>query len=164
MKKLNISQQSSLLSGHFIKQFLVMAFVLSFLTACSSSGIKGMVEPPKVQVHKVEFGNFNLSGGTATFVLDIQNPNRFPIPLAGFDYGLSLNGVKVARGNKEHKVTIKSGESQKVSVPLTLSFTNMANMLPGLLRNRSLNYDLDGSVHLPWFNIPFQRTGSTNIR
>ncbi len=144
--------------------FLLASFLTVFLSSCSSSGIKGVVEPPKVQVHKVEMGRFNLSGGTATFILNIQNPNRFPIPLAGFDYGLSLNGVKVADGNKEHKVTIGAGQSQKVSVPLTLSFTNMMNMLPGLLRNRNLNYQLDGSVHLPWFNIPFQRSGSANIR
>jgi LEA14-like dessication related protein len=105
-----------------------------------------------------------LTGGTATFVLDIQNPNKFPIPLAGFDYGLSLNGVPVARGNKEQRVTIGAGSSQKITVPLTLSFSNMMNMIPGLLRNKQLNYGLDGSVHLPWFNIPFQRSGSANIR
>jgi len=141
-----------------------MFFVFSvFLTACSSSGIKGLVEPPKVQVHKVQMGQFNLSGGTATFVLDIQNPNSFPIPLSGFDYGLSLNGVQVAKGNKEKKVTIKAGASEKVEVPLTLSFGNMMNMLPGLLRSRQLNYQLDGSVHLPWFNIPFKRNGTTSL-
>ncbi len=134
------------------------------LAGCGSAGIKGVVEPPRVQVHKVEMGKFNLSGGTAIFVLDIQNPNKFPIPLAGFDYGLSLNGVPVARGNKEKRVTIGAGSSQKVTVPLTLSFSNMMNMIPGLLRDKHLNYSLDGSVHLPWFNIPFQRSGSTSIR
>jgi len=144
-------------------QFLLFLLFL-LLSACSSSGIKGVVEPPVVQVHKVEMGHFNLSGGTATFVLDIQNPNRFPIPLAGFDYALSLNGVAVAQGNKAHKVTIKAGESQKIRVPLTLSFSNMVNMLPGVLRSRQLNYQLDGSVHLPWFNIPFQRAGSTQLQ
>ncbi|MEE9310567.1 MAG: LEA type 2 family protein [Cocleimonas sp.] len=139
-------------------------FLLFTLAGCSSAGIKGVVEPPSIQVHTVKMGNFNLSGGTATFVLNIKNPNKFPIPLAGFDYGLSLNGVAVARGTKEQRVTIRAGESQKVTVPLTLSFTNMMNMIPGLLRDKSLNYALDGSVHLPWFNIPFQRSGSANLR
>ena len=147
-----------------IKLAFAFSFFLIFLSACSSAGIKGLVEPPKVQVHKLEMGSLNLSGGTATIILNIQNPNKFPIPLAGFDYGLSLNGVQVARGDKEHKVTIKSGEAQKVSVPITLSFSNMLNMIPGLMRSRELDYSLDGSVHLPWFNIPFQRTGKTTLR
>ena len=143
---------------------LVLSFLATFLSACSSAGIKGLVEPPKVQVHKLEMGSLSLSGGSATIILNIQNPNKFPIPLAGFDYGLSLNGVQVAKGDKEHKVTIKSGETQKVSVPITLSFSNMLNMIPGLMRSSELDYSLDGSVHLPWFNIPFQRAGKTALR
>lgn len=143
--------------------FLRVLLLSLFLSACSSNGIKGVVEPPKVQVHKVKMGKFNLSGGTAIFVLDIYNPNQFPIPLAGFDYGLSLNGVQVAQGNKEHRATIQGGRNQKVEVPLTLSFGNMMNMLPGLLRSRRLNYQLGGSVHLPWFNIPFNRAGTTTL-
>ena len=146
------------------KIFIMLAFIVSLLSACSSAGIKGLVEPPKVQVHKLEMGSLNLSGGSATIILNIQNPNKFPIPLAGFDYGLSLNGVQVAKGDKEHKVTIKSGETQKVSVPITLSFSNMLNMIPSLLRSKDLDYSLDGSVHLPWFNIPFKRAGKTTLR
>lgn len=144
--------------------FFVFFVVLFLLSSCSSEGIKGVVEPPRIQVHKVELGNFNLQGGSATFVLDIQNPNRFPIPLSGFDYGLKLNGVEVAKGVKENRVTIRSGESHKLFVPLQLSFTNMINMLPGLIKQRQLQYSLGGSVHLPWFNIPFQRAGSANLR
>lgn len=139
-------------------------FILMLLSACSSGGIKGLVEPPKVQVHKVEMGNISLSGGSATFVLDIQNPNRFSIPLSVIDYGLSLNGVRVAQGEREQRVSIKGGQSQKVEIPLQLSFSNMINMLPGLMRDRRLNYELGGSVHLPWFNIPFQRAGSTTLQ
>ena len=138
--------------------------LLLMLSGCSSTGIKGVVEPPVVKVHKVEMGSFNLSGGNATFILNIQNPNRFPIPLAGFDYGLSLNGTAVARGNKKQRVTIPAGGSQKVTVPLSLSFTNMMSLIPGLLRNRNVNYQLDGSVHLPWFNIPFKRNGNAKLR
>ncbi len=144
--------------------FYIIFILFFFLSACSSGGIKGVVEPPKIQVHKVELGNFNLSGGSAIFVLNIQNPNRFPIPLSGFDYGLKLNGVQVAQGNREQRVTIRSGESHKLEVPLQLSFTNMINMLPSVLRSRQIDYSLGGSVHLPWFNIPFQRVGSANIR
>lgn len=141
---------------------LPLMFVLSMLSSCTD-GIKGVVERPKIQVHKVEMGNFGFSGGTATIILDIQNPNRFDIPLTGFDYGLKLNGVEVAKANKEHKTKIRAGESQKVSVPVNLSFANMMNMIPGLLRDRQVKYDLGGSVHLPWFNIPFNKTGISSI-
>jgi len=154
MKILNKMKKTALI--------LPLIFVLSMLSSCTE-GIKGVVERPNIQVHKVAMGGFNLSGGTATIILDIQNPNRFSIPLTGFDYGLSLNGVEVAKANKEHKTSIGAGESQKVSVPVDLSFANMMNMAPGLLRDRQVKYDLGGSVHLPWFNIPFNRSGVSSI-
>ncbi len=56
----------------------------------------------------------------------------------GLDYGLRLNGVQVAQGVKEQRVNIGAKQSQKLEIPLQLSFSNMVNMLPGLLRNRSL--------------------------
>ena len=142
--------------------FLLFFFCLA-LSACSSSGIKGLAETPTVQVHKVEMGNFNLSGGSAVFVLNITNPNSFPIPLTGFDYGLQLNGVEVANGIKEQRVTIGANQSQKLEVPLTLSFTNMLNMLPNLLRTRKVNYTLGGRMHFPWIKIPFQRAGTAAL-
>ena len=142
--------------------FLIL-FLSIWLSACSSAGIKGISETPTVQVHKVEMGNFNLSGGSAVFVLNITNPNSFPIPLTGFDYGLRLNGIEVANGIKEQRVTIGAKQSQKLEVPLSLSFSNMLNMLPNLLRTRKVDYTLGGSLHFPWIKIPFQRTGAAAI-
>ncbi len=161
-----INTRSTLMRTRVGSSFLLISVLLLLLslTSCSSSGIKGVVEPPKIQVHKVEMGSFNLSGGNATFILDITNPNRFSIPLNGFNYGLKLNGVEVAKGVKEHKVTIRGGQSYKMAIPLSFSFTNMVQMLPDLLRSRKLNYDVGGSVHLPWFNIPFNRSGSANLK
>jgi len=163
MKKSHPPTYSKFYNQFLFAKLSVVLFAM-FLSACSSNGIKGLVEQPTIQVHKVQMGNFNLSGGSATFVLDIQNPNSFAIPLSGLDYGLRLNGVQVAQGVKEQRVTIGAKQSQKLEIPLHFSFSNMATMLPGLLRNRSLNYDLDGSVHLPWFKIPFNRAGSTIIQ
>lgn len=142
--------------------FLIL-FLSLWLSACSTGGIKGIAETPTVQVHKVEMGNFNLNGGSAIFVLNISNPNSFPIPLTGFNYGLNLNGIEVANGVKEQRITIGAKQSQKLEVPLSLSFTNMLNMLPNLLSTRQANYSLGGSLHFPWIKIPFQRAGTTNI-
>ena len=163
-KILNMNLKIQLLRQRLIHPptFLIL-FLSIWLSSCSSGGIKGIAETPTVQVHKVEMGNFNLSGGTAVFVLNITNPNSFPIPLTGFDYGLRLNGIEVANGIKEQRVTIGAKQSQKLEVPLSLSFSNMLNMLPNLLRTRKVDYTLGGSLHFPWIKIPFQRTGAAAI-
>jgi LEA14-like dessication related protein len=108
-------------------------------------------------------GKLTLSGGSAKFFLKIDNPNRFPIPLSGFDYALRLNGVEVANGTKEKRVTIASGGSDVIAIPLVFSFTNMMSLLPNVLKSRNLKYDLKGSIHFPWFKLPFSRSGGTSL-
>ena len=146
-----------------IKKILMIVGVMALLSACASNGIKGVVERPEVSVEKVEMGKLSFSGGSAMFTVNIRNPNRFPIPLSGFDYGLRLNGIEVANGSREERVTIAAGESRSLEVPLVFSFTNMINLLPNLLSSRSLQYDLAGSIHFPWFNLPFNRSGGTSL-
>ncbi len=146
-----------------IKKIITIIALMTLLSGCSSTGIKDLVERPKVSIENVKMGKLSLSGGSARFLLKIENPNRFPIPLQGFDYGLRLNGVEVANGTREKKVTIGGGESQIVEVPLVFSFTNMVSLLPNLLSSGSLKYDLKGSIHFPWFNLPFSRSGGTSL-
>ncbi len=141
---------------------MIIALTTS-LAGCTSNGVKGLIERPTVSIENVQMGKLTLAGGSAKFSLKIQNPNSFPIPLSGFDYGLRLNGVEVANGNREHKVTIAGGEAKIVEIPMVFSFTNMMSLLPNLLNNRSLKYDLAGSIHFPWFNLPFSRSGGTSL-
>lgn len=148
-----------------ITPILILFVHLFFITACSTgAGIKGIAEPPTVSVQNVQMQRLNWQGGEANFTLNVSNPNAFPLPLSGFDYGLKLNGVAVANGDRQQSITIPGRESTQVSVPLKLSFVNIASMLPGLIRQGTMQYELMGSVHLPWFKIPFTRSGTTNLR
>ena len=146
-----------------IKKILIMIGIITLLSACTGAGIKGVVERPEVSVKNVKMGKLSMSGGSAKFFINIKNPNRFPIPLSGFDYSLRLNGIEVANGTREQNVTINAGESRVVEVPLIFSFTNMLTMLPNLLNSKALKYDINGSIHFPWFNLPFNRSGGTSL-
>ena len=146
-----------------LKKIIAIITSIMLFVGCSSNGVKGLVERPKVSIEKVEMGKLTLAGGSANFLLKIENPNAFSIPLSGFNYGLRLNGVEVANGNREQKVTIQAGGSKLVEVPIIFSFSNMISLLPNLINNRSLKYDLAGSIHFPWFNLPFSRSGGTSL-
>ncbi len=140
----------------------IIALITLFI-GCSSNGVKGLVERPKVSIEKVKMGKLTLAGGSANFLLKIENPNGFSIPLSGFDYGLRLNGVEVANGNREQKVIIQAGGAKRVEIPIIFSFSNMISLLPNLISSRDLKYDLAGSIHFPWFNLPFSRSGGTSL-
>jgi len=145
---------------------LIIVFGLFSITACSSSGggIKGVAEPPQVSVKNVQFERLNWQGGDANFTILITNPNAFPLPLTGFDYALSINNIEIANGNRKQSIHVPARQSQEVQVPLKVSFVNIARMLPGLFGQGTMQYQLAGSAHLPWLNIPFSRSGSTNLR
>lgn len=144
--------------------FLLISFFL--LTACSSIGIgiKGIAEPPGVSVQNVSFERFTWQGGEALFTLKLNNPNAFSLPLTGVEYSLALNGVEVGKGSREQPMKIPARQSRMVQFPLRLSFVNMASVLPGLIQQGTMQYQLRGAVHLPLFNIPFTRSGSTRLR
>ena len=143
--------------------FIVSVFSFS---GCSSNslGIKGIAEPPRVTVQDVRFENFTWQGGNAMFTLNVSNPNAFGLPLSGIDYSLSLNGVEVGKGASQQSLQIPAQQSRSVQFPLRLSFVNMATVLPGLVRQGTMQYQLRGSVQLPLFNIPFTRSGNTRLR
>jgi len=128
------------------------------------AGIKGIAEPPGVSVQDVSFERFTWQGGEAVFTLQLSNPNAFALPLTGVDYALLLNGVEVGKGSRDQSMQIPPKQSRSVQFPLRLSFVNMASMLPGLMRQGTIQYQLRGNVHLPLFNIPFSRSGSTRLR
>jgi len=149
-----------------ITTILIFVFSLFSISACgpNGAGIKGVAEPPRVSVRDVSFERFTWQGGEAIFTLDLSNPNAFPLPLTGVDYSLLLNGVQVGMGSREQSLQIPARQSRMVQFPLRLSFVNMASVLPGLMRQGNMNYQLRGSVHLPLFKIPFTRSGSTRLR
>lgn len=149
-----------------ITSIIIFVASLFFLNACSSTGagIKGIAEPPSVSVQNVSFERFTWQGGEAIFTLNLSNPNAFPLPLTGVDYTLALNGVEVGKGSRDQSLQIPAKQSRSVQFPLRLSFVNMASLLPGLMRQGTMQYQLRGSVHLPLFNIPFTRSGSTRLR
>lgn len=139
------------------KLFLILALTLG-LTACSN-GIKGVVEPPEISVYGVRLGEFSLTQGGVVLALRVKNPNAFSIPLRGLDYGLSLNNVQVASGNVEKNLTITGGEDRIIEVPVNFSLATLLKSVPNIVSTRKFTYDLNGTTHFPYLNIPFQRVG-----
>ena len=138
--------------------FITLLFSLTTLTSCSS-GIKGVVEPPKISVYGVRMGNLSFTEGNMIIALRVKNPNAFSIPLRGMDYGLSINNIKIASGNVQKNLTISGHEDRIIEIPVTFKPTILIQAVPDLIRSRQLTYDLSGSTQFPLLTIPFKRVG-----
>ncbi|UJS23389.1 LEA type 2 family protein [Thiothrix winogradskyi] len=145
-----------------LKRMLPLLFTSLLLSACS--GVPGVVEQPKISIQNVSLQEISLSQGTAIVTLNVANPNAFPIPLKGIQYGLSLNGRQVASGDQAQEMSIGARQEVPVNIPVRLDFMQLLQLAPEALQTRSLRYDLSGAVKLPFISVPFQRQGGVGVR
>jgi LEA14-like dessication related protein len=145
-----------------LKRMSVLFSTALLLQACAS-GIPGVIEQPKISIQNISLQDISLTQGTAIVTLNVANPNAFPIPLQGIQYGLSLNGRQVASGDQVQNMNIGARQEVPINIPVKLNFSELMRLAPEALRSRSVQYDLSGAVRLPFINVPFQRQGGVGV-
>lgn len=146
-----------------LKPILTLISITFFLTACSG-GVPGVIEQPKISIQNIAVQDISLTQGTAVVTINVANPNAFPIPLQGIEYGLRLNGHPVASGDQTQTVSLGARQEVPVTIPIKLDFVQLLQLAPEAMRSRSLHYDLTGAVKLPFIKVPFQRQGGVGVQ
>ena len=141
---------------------LFFTFLLLQLTACSS-GIKGIAEMPQVSVEGVSMRNLSLTEATAVFTLNVFNPNPYPLKANGMDYRMKLNGIEVANGLHNKEILLAKGEKRRLKLPIKLKVSQLFDLVPTFFRERKMAYEVDGSVHMPLFKVPFSKKGGVGL-
>ena len=144
-----------------IHQLLLSLCLLWVLTGCLS--VPGVVETPKISVQDVALQNISLQQGTALIRLNVSNPNAFPLPLRGVQYGLRVNGRQVASGQHAQQRNINARESMAIDIPVQMNLMEMVSLIPSIMQQRQLQYELNGQVDLPFIGIPFSKRGGAGI-
>ena len=146
------------------KTFNTLWLLLSTLFIVSCANVPGVIEPPKIAIQNVAIQNISLRQSSALIRLNLTNPNAFPLPLRGIDYQLRLNNRPVAGGRQVQTQNIGANQTVVITVPITLQLGEVLRLVPDVLRNGQVQYDLQGQVNLPFIGIPFNRKGITGIR
>ncbi len=144
-----------------LKRISILFSSALLMQACSS--VPGVVEKPTVSVQNISLQQLSLTQGTAVVTLNVTNPNSFPLPLKGIEYGVTLNGHRVASGDQVQEQTIGAGQQVPVNIPVKLDFVELVKLAPVALHERKLQYDLSGAVRLPFIKVPFQRQGGIGV-
>lgn len=145
-----------------LRRISILFSTALLLQACAS-GVPGVIEQPKISIQNISLQDISLTQGTAIVTLNVANPNAFPIPLQGIQYGLSLNGRQVASGDQVQNMNIGARQEVPINIPVKLDFAELLRLAPDALRSRSVQYDLNGAVRLPFINVPFQRQGGVGV-
>jgi len=141
-----------------VNKVLIFITVMLFTSSCAS-----VIQKPEISINDVDLGYVSFKESSATFTLNVKNPNSFAIAMSGIEYALSLNGVAVADGENANKIKIAAKSEETIEIPIRLKIGEMIKMIPTFLRERQVKYELDGKVKTPLVNIPFYRVGGVGV-
>ncbi len=136
---------------------MLLSFSLLQLSACGSVPV---AEQPEVSVRDIGLKSLSLTQGTALVALNVRNPNRFPMPIQGVSYGLTINGINIANGAQDSGLSLQAGESSVIQLPITIPFAAASQLLSSAMTQKQLDYTLSGTLKLPLLSIPFSKSGA----
>ena len=134
---------------------------MTLISGCAA--VPNVVSPPTISIQDVSLQSLSLTQGTGLVSLNVTNPNAFPIPLEGVQYNLRLNGTPVASGDQRQSMYLQPNQPTPVQIPVQLQLASIMQLAPILWRDRSVQYQLDGAVRLPFLSVPFQRQGGVGV-
>ncbi|MGB7390150.1 LEA type 2 family protein [Marinomonas sp.] len=81
-------------------------------------------QKPEVAFKGVKMDSVGLSGATFNVDLEVTNPNDFDVNLSDVHYKLASKGASLG-GGEIKKIALGKGKTQRLTIPLTLGFSEM---------------------------------------
>ena len=146
---------------------LFLSFSLLAFSACSSLNqmVGNAVQKPDVKVSNVKIAGLSFDSVDLLFDIDVSNPNGVGISLAGFDYGLNINGNSFLSGNNGDGLKIPANGNHGIQLPLTLKFKDIYQTFTNIRNQDTSAYELSAgfSFDLPILGavrVPVSKSGS----
>jgi LEA14-like dessication related protein len=116
---------------------------------------------PTVKVNALELGDIGLTEITLNLVLDVANPNAFPIPLEAVTGNLAVSRANVATILLPEAVALVAAATTPVTLPITISVADVSSDVIKQVRSGKATYDLTGQLKVGGKSLPFNyRTGA----
>ena len=152
-----------------IKNLTLLLVVVTLVFIMSCATLQQLVVPPDVKVENMDIADFSFEDVTLDFGLLVSNPNAFGVDLNGYEYKFAIEGKEFLSADEARQIDIAAAGNSNVSIPVTINFKQIYELMKQTKDLDSLSFDLVGSLHpgglLSAFDIPFSKTGSLpNVR
>jgi LEA14-like dessication related protein len=114
------------------------------------------LDPPRLAIEQVLPASFDAFGATVEVRGRMENPNPVDMPITGFDYAVAVDGRGVDAARLPSRLVIPAGATVPFSVPCTLHWARVPEVVVAFATRRSLDLALTGAVRvyggqvLPW--------------
>ena len=125
------------------------------MAACGPLSQYGF-ERPSVELVAIDITGLGIQGGTLDLLLDVYNPNSYELRAARIAVGIYLEGTHFGDAALTRAPVLPAGETARIVVPVTFSWSGMGSGARGLLARGGVRYRLDGRLDL---DTPVGRRG-----
>jgi len=141
------------------------------LGAAKAEGICPLVREPELTITSIVLVKYELINVLLELVLDVRNPNAFPVDFASAFYQFYGEGMRWSNGSAERAVAIPARGAAEVRLPIILNFTETGrNLFDLVAKLRVVRYRLCGDAKvvtpipfLPEFRMKFDKSGATQV-
>jgi len=134
--------------------FFLPLFVCASLVFWSCQTLGDAVQEPRVSMNSVEIAGISFSGVEMIVKVDVENPNRFAIPMPNIDWKVLINEASFLQGNISHDGSIGRNESVTLSLPVSFTFEGLYRSFVSLIELREAAYNIALEVSFPQSRIP----------
>ena len=133
----------------------------------SKSGEFPVPAVPQVELSSLAVGKLGLDQIKASAKLQVKNTNQFPLDLTRLGVSFALGGQEVGGSKLSNPVTLPSGQTTTLEVPLSFSPRAAGIGLVNLLKGNQIAYKVSGSIdansRFGPLSLPFSHVGNTAV-
>lgn len=115
--------------------FLDVKVMKDFKVSTSKEGELNIPQIPKVAFKDIKVSNLSFSGAKLDLILDVDNPNGFPITVKDIEYTVSQSGKQWVAGEVAKGLNLTEGEQTTLTIPFSISFSQVGSGVLNLLRS-----------------------------
>ena len=143
--------------------FGLMILSLTGLSGCAALS-KKLIEKPKVEIERVNLKDLDGKGATLVFVLNVFNPNAFPLEVDALKYHVEVDGKGLSDGQMAKPAKIAAKSEATVDLPVPIRFEDLlSSALDFALRGKSL-YRITGHAQFGLLKVPFDKSGELSFK
>ena len=143
------------------KNILIYLLIGLFIGSCAT--MRQLVQEPSVSFDSMKLSDFSFENITARFTFNVNNPNAIGIKLSGYDYVLAVNEKQFLKGTQNLPVIIPAKAVGKVTVPVTIQFSELYKIYQSTKSADDFSYNIVGHVlvdaAISTLKIPFSTSG-----
>ena len=127
-----------------VKIYFTACFIL--ISGCAGSMLQPV--PPDVEITNVELSGINFPATKVMFSLLVSNPNDFDIDISYIDMRLHVNDYLMTSERWTNIAVLFSHQKRKMRIPVNIDLANALTILPQLMTENKIPYDISGTVKL----------------